>query len=203
MAIRIPNAPSAAFEALQRTLPEVLEAHNPPGSRLRDSLESMGGAADIDVSEPLPVYVAQHHGHIVSDASLQSWRYVVGGAETPASADVKAVDPYAESLDAAGGSADDLQVASITEGPFVAGVVDTASRMEALVPDDDDYELRVLEIPSLYTVAMWLHGKKDLFMPVEPAPRGLESKVYDSDEFDKALAKIAEERLSGSEDTSN
>ncbi len=39
---------------------------------------------------------------------------------------------------------------------------------------EEDFELRLLDIPSLYVVALWLHGARDLIVPLPPTREGLE-----------------------------
>ncbi|HYP48092.1 MAG TPA: hypothetical protein VEQ61_05595 [Thermoleophilaceae bacterium] len=87
------------------------------------------------------------------------------------------------------------------EGPFVAA---TARAIEQAEEDpelaDGDYELRVLRIPALYLMALWLkdeNGDGDLVIPLDPAPTPLESgRRYRPEEVLAELQTVARERLS-------
>jgi hypothetical protein len=81
---------------------------------------------------------------------------------------------------------------SINEGPFVASTGDAFDRAKQL---EGDYELRVLSIPALYVFALWLHGEKNVLIPMEPAPTGLKAnEPYDEAAFTDALRPLAERR---------
>lgn len=94
---------------------------------------------------------------LLDSARLLSWQYVVfEGNRVVALAEVAAGDP--------------LQYAS-QQSPAVAEAVLKAIR-EAETLDDvkkSDYELRILRVPELYLLAVWLHAPgKDLLLPVRP-----------------------------------
>jgi hypothetical protein len=65
------------------------------------------------------------------------------------------------------------------EGPFVgatAKAIHDAERDPELA--DGEYELRVLRLPALYLMAVWLkdeHGDGDVVIPLDPAPEPLEA----------------------------
>ena len=62
----------------------------------------------------------------------------------------------------------------VDEGPFVdatAAAVAAAQALPAVAAGD--FEIRVLRIPALYFMALWLHSTAtDLLMPLEPSPIG-------------------------------
>jgi hypothetical protein len=85
------------------------------------------------------------------------------------------------------------------EGPFVAATlaaIEEAERDPEL--SDGRYELRVLRIPALYLMALWLKdddGDGDLVIPLAPAPEPLEpERRYRPDELMGALAEMAKAR---------
>ena len=82
---------------------------------------------------------------------------------------------------------------SENQGPFVAATADALERAKQL---DGDYELRVLSIPALYVVALWLHADStDVLIPLAPAPNGLTAnEPYDEASFTAALRPLAEKR---------
>ena len=86
------------------------------------------------------------------------------------------------------------------EGPFVAATaaaIDYAERDPQLA--DGAYELRVLRIPALYLMALWLkdeNGRGDVLIPMSPAPPPLEPlRAYAPDELLAELREQAETRL--------
>jgi hypothetical protein len=90
---------------------------------------------------------------------------------------------------------------SSTEGPFAEA---TARAIERAEEDprlaDGDYELRVLRVPGLYLIAVWLkdlNGDGDVVIPLDPAPAPLEAgRSYRLDELEPELASMSRERLS-------
>jgi hypothetical protein len=85
------------------------------------------------------------------------------------------------------------------EGPFVAataGAIEQAEQDPGLA--DGRYELRLLRIPALYLMALWLKdddGDGDWVIPLAPAPLPLEpGRHYRPDEVMPQLAQLAEAR---------
>lgn len=85
------------------------------------------------------------------------------------------------------------QIARFTEGPF-ATCTDAAIATLRSLPQIErgHYELRLLHIPGLYTVALWLAdltARHDLLVPLAPAPPGVQAlRPYPADELAAALA---------------
>lgn len=88
--------------------------------------------------------------------------------------------PIATAELAAAGSTTGGQV-TLTEGPFTEATVKAVAAAEALPQiADGDHELRLLRIPALYLMAIWLEGPaahQRLLIPLEPVPAGLEAGV--------------------------
>lgn len=62
--------------------------------------------------------------------------------------------------------------------------------------EQDNFELRSLKIPSLYTFALWFHGKTDYFFPLEPTHHELKvNQFYTSDVFFTTLKKMANQQI--------
>ena len=96
----------------------------------------------------------------LSAAKRVGWRYLVMQQDAAVAA--------AQVNQGAGGTA---SFSHLNSGPFVAGTKEALEFTESL-PDvqRDNYEVRLLSIPALYQMAIWLHGKtKDLLVPV-PSP---------------------------------
>jgi hypothetical protein len=94
---------------------------------------------------------------------------------------------------------------SANEGPFAEATARAISRVESW-PEvaDGDYELRVLRLPALYLMALWLKdesGDRDLVVPLDPAPAGIEAgRGYDADELLAELRERARSRLEDADD---
>jgi hypothetical protein len=85
------------------------------------------------------------------------------------------------------------------EGPFVAATLAAIEQAEQ-DPElsDGRYELRLLRIPALYLMALWLKdedGDGDVVIPLDPAPEPLEpGRHYRPGELMDELARMAEAR---------
>lgn len=91
------------------------------------------------------------------------------------------------------------------EGPYVestAAAIERAERDPELA--DDDYEVRLLRIPALYVVALWLkneRGGADVLIPLDPAPAPLEAgRKYEPAEVLRAVVEAARARLAFDEE---
>jgi hypothetical protein len=79
----------------------------------------------------------------------------------------------------------------VTDGPFVAGTVDALTFAETVMEErPQTLELRVLHVPALYLMALWLTPPRadedtaTLYVPIAPAPTGVEAnRVYEAGEF--------------------
>ncbi|UGQ10776.1 hypothetical protein LO772_28765 [Yinghuangia sp. ASG 101] len=85
------------------------------------------------------------------------------------------------------------QHARFTEGPFATGTDAALATLRALPHvERGHFELRLLHIPGLYTVALWLAdlvGRDDLLVPLAPAPPGVQPlRPYPADELAATLA---------------
>jgi hypothetical protein len=87
------------------------------------------------------------------------------------------------------------EFAQINCGPFVASTAAALETADALPETmDRSYEPRLLDVPALHTMALWLHGdrKDDLLIPLDPAPEGIEpNRAYPADELLGILADKA------------
>lgn len=124
-------------------------------------------------------------GRLLAAAQLRGWRYIVLKDERPLS-----------SAELSGGG-EALSFSNFNHGPFVASTVEGVGRAEALdIVREEDFELRVLEVPALYVVALWLHGPRDLIIPLPPTRGQLEPfAVYEEDAVIEFLRAPAGRRL--------
>lgn len=123
------------------------------------------------------------------DAPMTAWRYLIEeGDALVASAEV-GVDSK--------GAVRGLD--HVNEGPFVKATA-AAQKAAAKLPQvrDGRVEARVIRIPALYVMALWLKdldGDADIVVPMAPAPPFLEAnRPYTEAEFLKALAGPAKAR---------
>jgi hypothetical protein len=122
----------------------------------------------LDLAAPHVVYTLNlddiARGVGLESARPTTWRYLlVRGDRALASAEVYTQDD----LGATG-------YAHTNEGQFVAETMEAIEVAEEL-PEvaDGEYELRLLRIPALYLMALWLKdqvGDKDLLLPMRPSP---------------------------------
>jgi hypothetical protein len=87
-----------------------------------------------------------------------------------------------------------------TEGPFTDATARTVREVEAWPQvADGEYDLRLLRVPALYLMALWLKdrdGSQDLLIPLDPAPSGLEAGArYEEGDLLERLKRRARERL--------
>jgi hypothetical protein len=129
-------------------------------------------------------------GKLLAAAKQTSWRYLlVQGAAPVAEAELAAARPGKQRA-----KGKDLEFLGLTHGPFTKATVDALSAAEELPQvARADYELRLLKVPALYLVALWLHGAdEDILVPIGDPPGGLEkNKPYSEAEIVRALRDTA------------
>jgi len=182
MPIKISNAPAAALAALHGGLGQMRGlAAAPP---------AIAGLAAADAQTPEGVPHETFHLGLdaiqarkgVAAAESVGWRYVLGrGTEPHALAAEVHLRP------------EGYQFAGVNEGPFNKQMVDMMKRIEPQV-HEADYEPRLLRIPALYIVALWLKSSKgDLYVPLEPSNPEVEvGRLYKQKEFEAALERAAD-----------
>ncbi|MEU4780409.1 hypothetical protein [Micromonospora sp. NPDC023633] len=118
----------------------------------------------------------------LDQAQPVGWRFlVVDGGQLIASAET------AEKPDGT------HEVAQFTEGPFVAAT-DKALKIAHRLPQvaAASFELRLLRVPALYVMALWLHSPLvDLLVPLAPSPIGKDGKPLPPAAFLNDLRELA------------
>jgi hypothetical protein len=145
-------------------------------------------------SEPHPVFVATLDdlvaGKLLAAAKQTSWRYLlVQGDAAVAEAELGAVRRGKQRT-----KGKDLEFLGLTHGPFTKATVDALGAAEQLPQvARADYELRLLKVPAVYLIALWLHGgDQDILVPIGDPPGGLEkNKPYSEAQVVSALRDIA------------
>jgi hypothetical protein len=123
-------------------------------------------------------------GRALASSQGGGWRYLLEqDAEVVASAETVA------------GPGGGTQFSHFNSGPFVAGTTAALAVAEGLPQTTaGSFELRLLHVPALYTMALWLHGKgdDDLLVPLAPTQDGIEAnRAYPAAELLDILAERA------------
>jgi hypothetical protein len=167
MPITFPKAPRGADARLVAHLAELARENKPPMAEVR--------MEELSHSEAHPVYFvpldALTEGKLLKAAKQTSWRYLlVKGSAAIAEAELSSGSRSAKT-----GKSRSLDFLSFTRGPFASATVDALHAAERLPQvARADYELRLLNIPAVYLVALWLHAAKDdILIPMGDPPAGL------------------------------
>lgn len=190
MPIEFPTPPADAEKAAADGVLEVHRAEAPGRSRTR-ALRDIGPRGRR-LASPHKVHnlrLTDLEKGGLGDAPMTAWRYLVEDDGTAvASAEV--------GVDAKGAV---VGFDHLNEGPFVQATA-AAQKAAAELPQvrDGRMEARILRIPALYVMALWLKdldGDSDVIVPMAPAPPYLEAdRPYTERDFMKALAGPAKER---------
>jgi hypothetical protein len=188
MSIIVPQPPEGGLGRIREAVGRLMSQPN-----TRTAAVTAGAVAgDLEAAVPHPVYFVRADylaaGSLLAAAELSGWRYILlaGG---------RAILAAELSFGREGGG---LEFSHTNDGPLVAGTVEgvrVAERLE--VVGEAEFELRLLEIPSLSVAVLWFHAEvKDLLMPIPPSRRGLRPfTIYTEGELLKALGGAAAERL--------
>jgi hypothetical protein len=186
MTLRLPNTTKETLEVVASHLSE-LAARDNFGHRAlnRANPESLALAAPHDVYSLGLEDLAQRAS--LDAATLVARRFLVIDGEAPIASAELAVHEYGLGFQA-------------NEGPYVES---TAAAIAQAESDPElargDYEVRVLRIPALYFIALWLkneQSERDVLIPLDPAPSPLEAgSKLTAAELLAALADPARERL--------
>jgi hypothetical protein len=182
MTLHTPELSDSARRRLETGLTGLAQR---PG--FEDRLLAAAAPSQLAVAAPHDVYVlglqALADGHGLERAEWVSRRVLVLDGDRPIAA-AELDDP-----DGQGGL-------TTTEGRFAAATAGAVEQAEAW---PGEYELRLLRIPALYLMALWLKdrdGSDDLLVPLEPAPAGLEAgRRHRPDELLERLRDQARSRL--------
>jgi hypothetical protein len=179
--------PAGSTDVLIATLNS---ASTPGGPALRASYGANAGQADL----PHPVYelslIDLASGNGVSAARLIAWRYLL---PSPTGGKMVAAEVHVDP----GGA---HEFGSLNEGPFVADTIQATTRAEGDATfANGSYELRLLRIPALFVVALWLKdqaGVGDRFIPIGTVfPPLTAGRTYLTHDLEQLLAGPAADRL--------
>jgi hypothetical protein len=167
MPLHLPDPPAGVPESVRSTLRTLAGQAKFSTEQLRNAQPE-----DLDVSTPHRIY-SVGRDDILADRGLDSarpvgWRYLVeAGGQVIASAETVELEDGSQ------------EVSQFTEGPYV-GSTETVVRAARALPqlEKAGFELRLLRIPALYLMALWLHAKAtDLLIPLAPSPIGKEGQI--------------------------
>jgi len=149
---------------------------------------------DLSLTAPHQVYTLGltdlTNGHGLGNARPTGWEYLVEhDRSVVASAEV--------AMEGVKGSALSPQ---LTKGPYVQSEKQALAAAERLDQvRRGSFEARLLRIPALYVLALWLRdteGDADIILPLAPAPAELDtSRTYTPEEFTRTLQESARRQL--------
>ncbi|MFE4669212.1 hypothetical protein ACFRI7_28925 [Streptomyces sp. NPDC056716] len=165
MPLHVPPAPAPALRTVLAALGSptaVREARTP-------ALRTAEGSVTAEL--PLPVHVLDPvTAEGVFTTRLAGWRFLIhSGGRAVAAAETRL-------------TADGWTFSHFFEGPYIASTELALRQAEAL---PGPYQPRLLSVPSLYMLTLWLHGDHaadaaaghpaaaDLLVPLAPAPPGI------------------------------
>ncbi|MEU0830226.1 hypothetical protein [Streptomyces sp. NPDC005969] len=166
MPLHVPPAPAPALRSVLAALGSptaVLEARTP-------ALRSVQGPLSPEL--PLPVHVLDRIGPsgLPPRTRLTAWRFLIRSSERAVAAADTMLTP------------DGWAFSHFFEGPYIASTELALRQTETMTPR---YQPRMLSIPELYMLALWLHedieadpsggtlAPTDLLVPLAPAPPGI------------------------------
>jgi hypothetical protein len=185
MQLRAPEPPATAAAAVRETLRAFAE-----GARFRtDALRGAEPGA-LALDQPHEVFVLGLDD-LASDRPLErarpvGWRYLVQDGDRVIAAAESTVDP----------ETGDHVFSSFNEGPFVTS---TAAAFAVVKADrdvvSDRFEPRLLHVPALHAMALWLHaadGADDRLVPLSPFPLEVSTgEAVPASELVRRLAELA------------
>lgn len=195
MSIHTPSLSSSAESAISARLSDLADRPNYAKRELMETLAGSGPNA-LEVALPHDVYNLPLNSLVKAaepdDAEQVGRRCLVtsGGATV---ASVELPDPDGE------------KGVVTTHGQFTEATADAVRGIQdASEVESGDFDLRMLRIPALYLMALWLkdrQGRNDIFVPLEPAPPELEAGArYSWNELRTHLEKPAQMRLAQDEE---
>ncbi|MFL6115777.1 MAG: hypothetical protein ACJ786_31180 [Catenulispora sp.] len=181
MPLHIPDPPSDVPAKVTTKLHEFAD-----GAKFSTKALHGARADQLDLSTPHQVFTvgldAITSGAGLAAAQPVGWRFLVmNNGQLVASA---------ETTQAPDGT---NEASQFTEGPFV-DATDKALHDLRKLPQLEaaGFELRLLRIPALYVMALWLHAPTtDLLVPLAPSPFKKEGKLLPPAEFFADLSELA------------
>lgn len=205
MPIRLASPPQAGLELVSDNVPQPdgMAALAAVQETLKDGelvpldealTETFAGleAVPLTTAAPHAVYTADSQNleaGLLASARLTAWQYVVfQGDQVHGIAEIAIV----------GKSRKGLSYATYYSAEYGQWMVDTVAAAERLASTGPDYELRILRVPALSVLAVWLHdqeGQHDRVLPVvDVIPNLNRCDALDEGKLLEALKAIAANR---------
>jgi hypothetical protein len=173
------RAPPGGEAVLAANVTDLMRA-----KRLPHGMKAEMQPEELTHSEPHPVYVATLDdlaaGKLLGAAKQTGWRYLLVHSDA-AVAEAELTAGRRPAKGAKRPQHKELEFAGLTHGPFTGATIDGLHAAERLPQiAKADYELRLLKVPAVYLVALWLHGgSEDILVPLGQPPGGLKkNKAY-------------------------
>jgi hypothetical protein len=185
MGLLISDPPRGSLAALRDSLSVLAGRGSFSAEGLREARPDQISATIPHQVFNLPLAEARS-GEVLKGARPVGWRYLLAvGDRVVASAETQ--------------SRDGEQVFShVNAGPFVGGTVEALAVAERVADaDKPSMELRLLNVPAVYLMSLWLHPQErsdaeSLFIPLAPAPSGFQAnEVYQGQQFAALLGELA------------
>jgi hypothetical protein len=164
MPVRLDQPPSLANNALVDGLRSF---GVPEGARVAGRLWQ---AEQVAIPRPVPLYTSTLQsaidGRVLEEAYLAGWLYFVHEGEQLAALAEVALSPMGQGY----------TLLSLSRSAYnEAAGTGLSQAVQIAEEHSDDLHLRILRIPALYFLAIWLHGDTlDRIISLPPAPFGLE-----------------------------
>lgn len=186
MALSLPDAPAHGFDVVNRSAGALGGGFVPFSDK---------GAAASFIAQPQPLYTADVEAlekGLLGSAQLTGWEYVIFTDNSP-----QAVVELAVNDEAANG----LSFAALHSRRSAQQLVRTIAAAEKLAQAKNlSYKLRLLRVPELYLLAVWLSGENDLLLPVPPKTSKLKGRrVFSESALTAALLPLAKTRLNATD----
>lgn len=187
MRITLPIAPAGCLAVVERALSH-LSFHHSATRTILDGFDFFRLTAAV----PHQVFLLRLEDLLTEDLTsklyLNSWRYLILSNETPL-----LMTQVGE---------DSLEFLGSTSSEFARNFVECLDFLESQDQiSEESFELRALEIPTLFFSALWLHsGEHDLFAPFSTFEGQAPFAILTAEELTRELRVQASSRLNSVED---
>ncbi len=155
MSIIVQDPPEGSLEIIKSALDTFRTQSNFAAELTAES----SAAGNLNLAAPHPIYFVGlkdlAKGKLLSTAKLKGWKYLL----------LNENEPYATAQ--LNSNRKKLVFSHINQGILVERTVRALAFAENLEEvNENDYELRLIDVPGLYVAALWLHGENDLIIPL-------------------------------------
>lgn len=168
MAIKTLPGPALGMQIVGRAVNDLMPD--------RAAAASVAGGGGPQVGQPIPRYLVKLNDltdvNFLAKAVQIGWRYLIVGSGPAVIADVKQAQSGEASFD------------SLIHGDFADRLSQAANlAAQEYETQPEAFEARILEIPSIYMSALWLHGIRDVFFSTHQDPSGKQPPLQEDPSF--------------------